>query len=205
MRTLDSNVIDEKNKQEGKNPITLLTLFDYNGLGSNLYFTSYRENVTFDSQEYTAFPFGYDSITEDGDSKITSVEIAVSNVSRIIQAYLEQYDLRNKKIKITLVWPDFLNNADAKVEDFYYINNYTATDTTVTFTCTTRLDVLSKRLPGRTYSRNSCAFIFKDVDTCKYVGSETSCNKTKQQCKIYDNFINYGATPAVPTKRTHVL
>lgn len=202
MRDINANFTTEKNA-ETNSPIHLYTIFDYDGVGNNLYYAEDKAQVTFDGQAYSPFPITYEHISEQSKGQIDSVEIRTSNVNRIVQSYLEQYDLRNKKISIKTVWRDQLADADAFIEDIYYIDSYTADEYSVVFLCTSKLDILNRQIPGRTYSRNACPFIFKDTETCQYVGAESTCNKTKQQCQDYGNLIHFGGFPSIPSRRVN--
>lgn len=201
MRDANSTFKEEKNKEVNK-PITLYTLFDYDGAGANQYFAEHNEDVVFDGITYAAFPITYDSIPESSDGQINVVEISVSNVNRFIQALLEIYDLKEKKVSIKLVWANQLADAGAYIEDIYYIDSYTSDENVAVFICAPKFDILGIKLPRRIYNRNNCSHTFKDAG-CKYTGAETACNKTKQQCKSYNNFTEFGAEPSVPTRRVY--
>lgn len=203
-RSTSSNFKSEKNA-ETNSPIHLYTLYDYDGAGSNLYLAEDDSDVTFDSQVYTAFPITYEQISEQSKGQIDSVEVRVSNVNRVIQTYLEQYDLRGCKVRILTVWRDQLADATSYIEDVYFIDSYHADEQLVSFTCTSKLDILEVAIPLRNYERNICQWKFKDPNTCQYVGAESTCNKTKQQCKTYNNFINFGGFPSIPSRRINVI
>jgi len=200
MRDLNATFITEKNKQENK-PIFLFTLYDYNGSDTNLYYAGYDMNVTFDSHEYVKFPITFERIGENTKGEIDAVKIMLANVSRLIQAYLETYDLRGKKVRILTVWADHLDDADAYTEDIFYIDNYTADQDNVVITATSKFDVLGVEIPARKYSRNYCAWKFKGSDgSCGYSGDETTCDKTLQRCRILNNSSRYGGFPSIPSK-----
>jgi len=202
MRTYDSTFKSEKNKQTNQ-PIFLYTVYDYDGLGTNLYFTSYDANITYNGIEYTKFPITHENISEDNQGSIPTVKVRLSNVSREIQTYLESYDFRNKKVSIKLVWANQLNDTDAYDEDIFYIDSYIADQNDVEFILTSKFDVLDIELPLRRYSRNYCGWKFKSTE-CGYSGAETSCNKTKTRCKELNNYSRFGAFPSIPTKKIFV-
>ena len=203
MRDLNNTFIAEKNAETNK-PTYLYTIEDYDGIGTDLHLTNMKDDVIFNGVTYTSFPIRHDAIEETTDGKINAVEISVGNASRLIQAYLNQYDFRDKKVIITLVFRDVLGDPTTKTEDIYYINNWRASALSVFFVCTSRLDVLGQKIPARKYSRIQCQFRFKDTNTCQYVGPETACNKTKQQCRAYNNLINFG-TQKVPTRNIYAV
>ena len=126
-------------------------------------------------------------------------------MSRLIQAYLEDdetYTFRGKKVTIKRVWRDQLGDGDAYTDDVYYIDSYSADQNNVTFTLTSKFDVLDVELPARKYSRNYCAWKFKSTE-CGYAGTETVCNKTLTRCRVLENQLRFGGFPAVPSKRIY--
>ena len=199
MRPINSTFKSEKNKQDNQ-PITLYTIENYNGLGVNLYFTGYDTNVTFAGVTYTKFPVALDFISENNKGLIDTVRLTVANVSRLIQSYLESYDLRGKKVIIKTVWANQLSDSNAYIEDIFYIDSYSADQRDVVFTLTSKFDVLDIELPLRRYSRNYCGWKFKGTE-CGYVGAETSCNKTKQRCKQLSNYQRFGGFPSIQSNR----
>lgn len=201
MRDINSTFTAEKNARSNQ-PISLYTLFDYDGMGTNLYLAEDSADVDFDGKTYSKFPITYEFIEERNSPDITPVEIRVSNVSRLIESYLQTYDLRGKKITITTVYRDQLADTDAKIVDTFFIDSWDSNQDVVIFICTSKLDILHVKVPLRDYSRNHCPWKFKDVNTCKYSGPESTCNKSLQQCRDdYSNAINFGGMPSVPTRR----
>jgi lambda family phage minor tail protein L len=202
MRTLDAAVIAEKNKQENQ-PIHLFTVYDYDGAGTNLYLAQYDTNITFNGIEYRRFPVSFDGIGENNQGQINTVVLKVSNISREIQAYLELYDWRGKRVDITLVWGNQLADPDAKMTDTLYIDSYAADEENAEFTLSTKFDVLDFTLPGEKYLRNNCRWKFKSTE-CGYAGAETTCNRTFIRCQVLGNRLRYGGFPSIPINRIYV-
>jgi len=200
MRSTNAAFKTEKNNPANQ-PIRLYTLENYDGASNNLYLAEYDTDITFDGIVYTKFPISIDRISENNKSVIDTVNLTVSNVSRIIQSYLESYDLRGKKVSIKTVWANQLADANAYIEDVFYIDSYTADQDNVSFTLTTKFDVLDVELPLRRYSRNYCNWKFKGIE-CGYAGSDTACNKTKQDCKNNkNNYARFGGFPSIQSNR----
>lgn len=154
MRDVAAEFVTEKNKQANR-PIFLYIIYDIDGAGTNKYFCAYDTNVTFDGQVYEKFPISHNPITENTQGQIDQVTITLSNVSRLIRYYLGLYDgLREKKVVIRQVFADLLDNPNAKIDDTYYVSQTTCNQQDVTLTLSSKLDVLSINLPGRTYTRN---------------------------------------------------
>ncbi len=189
----------EKNLQENR-PIFLYRIHDYNG-SDDLLLTAYDEDVEFDSETYTKFPISHESISDNSQNEIDTVQARLSNVTREIQSYLELYDWRGKKVTITQVFADQLDDPDAKLVFVFYVDNYSANESEVLVTLTTKFDVLDVQLPLGLYYRSYCRWKFKSAE-CGYSGSETVCNKTKQDCKgAKNNYARFGGFPSIPQRR----
>lgn len=202
MITLDSVVTSEKNKAENA-PIFLYEIFDYDGNGSNLYFAEYDVDVVFNSITYQHYPITHEIVADNAAGEIENVRVSASNVSRLIQAYLEAYDWRKKKVVIRLVWANQLVDPTATLTFTYYIDSYTTTQDTAEFNLVPKIDLLDYNLPGRIYSRNYCVWKFKSTE-CGYTGDTTTCNKTKAACQALENFTRFGGFPSVPSRNMYV-
>lgn len=192
----------EKNK-DINSPIYLYSIIDFDGVGSDLNFCAWGDNVTFDDVEYTAFPISHNEVGENSQGEIDSVKVTVSNISRVIQSYLEEYDFSGKKCRIRQVWSTLLADADNKLDFIYFIDSYTADQNVVEFLLLPKTDVLALELPNGAYTRNYCRWRFKG-DECGYAGGETVCNRSKQRCKELGNFRRFGGFPSVPSQSIYV-
>lgn len=195
--------VQELNKSTNQ-PIFLYTLFAYDG-STDLNLAADKANVTFDGVEYTAFPISHDAVSENSQGEINAVKLIVSNISRLLQGYLETYDLRDKKVRIRLVWRNRLAYPLDKIDFEFYIDSYSANQDNVVFMLLPRISALGLKIPARIYSRNYCQWKnFKGTE-CGYAGAETECNRTKQRCKELDNYKRFGGFPSIPTKQLQVV
>lgn len=202
MRDVNDTFKTEANKAVNK-PLRLYIIEDYDGT-NDLHFAEWDSDVTFDGATYTRFPINLESVAENNQGTIDAVKVSVSNVSRLIQGYLETYDLRGKKVTIKTVWADQLDDTSAYIDDIFYIDAYTADQNVVQFTLTSKVDVLGVELPVRRYSRNYCSWKFKSTE-CGYSGAETTCKKTKQDCKeVKNNYARFGGFPSIPSNRVYL-
>ena len=200
-RNLSNAFKIEKNKQTNK-PINLYTIKEYNG-ADDLRFAEYDSDVTYQGDVYSKFPLTHENISENTQGEIDHVTVTISNISRLIQGYLESYDLRGKKVIIRKVWANHLADPNAYTDSIYYIDSYIADENNVVFTLSSKFDVLDLELPARRYSRNYCSWKFKSAE-CGYAGAETSCDKTLQRCRELSNQIRFGGFPSIPTRRIFV-
>lgn len=201
-RTTPAEFDETKNLQTNQ-PCHLFTVYDYDGNGTNLYYAEYDSNVTFAGQVYTAFPITFDVISDNKTGSIEGVQVTLGNVSRLIGGYLETYDFRRKQVSIKTVWLDQLTDADNYIEDIFFVDSYTADENSVTFSLSSKFDVLDVSLPLRKYSRNFCMWKFKGTE-CAYAGAETTCAKTKTACKALNNYSRFGGFPSIPSNRVFI-
>ncbi len=196
---LDTNAAfkTETRNRSGQQPIFLYTIYDYDGAGTNKYFAAYDSNVTFDGIEYIRFPITHDEISENTSGEIDSVKVQLSNISRLIEYYLQNYDLRGKKISIKMVYANLLDDPDAYVEFSNYIDSYTSNVKNVVFNIMSKFDILNVQVPGRIFIKSHCQWLFKSTE-CGYTGAETSCNKTRSRCRELANQLRFGAFPSSP-------
>lgn len=138
---------------------------------------------------YTRFPLKYSPADINSDGSISKTTITIANVSREIMAYVEDYNgLKGARVHIKTVYANVLyylyeykgdgtiletvntagHNPAAHLHDEHYIDNYTATETTVSFQLEPIID-LEIRLPRRRFLVDSCSWVFKDPETCGYV------------------------------------
>ncbi len=204
MCPLDTNAaFVSESRERAKQPIFLYTIYDYDSLGTNKYFAAYRNNVTFDSIEYEKFPITHSEITENTKGEIDNVKVQVSNISRLIEYYLQNYDLRGKKISIKMVWANKLDDPDCYIEFSNYIDSYGSNVKNVVFNLMSKFDVLNVTLPTMLYLRDVCQWIFRGEE-CAYSGEATSCNRTIQRCKELGNSKRFIGFRSIPGRRGFV-
>ena len=136
----------------------------------DLYLAEYDTDVAFyetnggvnTARTYIKFPIEHAGVTENTNSQVDSMTLTISNISREIQAYLELRDgLRGRKVTVRQVFAEYLSDADAYVEDVYYIDAVEANARSVQFTLTGNIDIMDINLPRRKYLRNYCQWTFK--------------------------------------------
>ncbi len=202
MKNTDSSFIAQKNAQTNQ-PIWLFTLKNYDGASTNMYFTNWDVDITFNGITYTKFPIKIDFTSNNTQGQVDSLTLTLGNVSRLIQAYLETYDLRGLAVDIQIVFADTISDGTAFLKDTYYIDSYIADAQNVVFTLSTVFNILGLQLPARKFMGNYCSWRFKGAE-CKYAGSTGSCNKTITACESMaggSNIINFGGFIGIPTER----
>lgn len=212
MKTFSDIFILEKNKRENK-PVFLYTIYNYDGNNTNLNLAEYSEEISFLDPEsdsgdlptvFTPFPITFEYINEQSQGEVDEVKVSVGNVSRMIQAYLENYDLRGKKVRILQVFADILDYSDAYLQHIFYVDRWEQPDEqSVIFYLSSKFNVRDVQLPKRIIIRSSCAWVFKSSE-CGYTGSETVCNRTLVRCRELNNNERFGNFPSAGGKRMYI-
>lgn len=205
MKATDANFIAQKNSPTNK-PIWLFNLLNYDGAGSNFPITTWDVAVTFGGVTYNPFPCKLDFISNNTQNQIDSLTLTCGNVSRLLQSYLEQYDLRGCAVNIQVVFIDTLSDGSAYLKDVFYIDSYVADAMNVVFTLDSAFNVNDLQLPGRKFMNNFCGWIFKGTE-CGYSGATASCDRTASACQSMaggSNYSRFGGFPGIPTERVIV-
>jgi lambda family phage minor tail protein L len=203
MRIVGSTFKKAKNAPTVK-PIYLYSILYDETSNSYKRYTSWPGGIEFDGIQYDHYPIRHGEFKEDASGKIQKSSLTISNVSREIQALIDDNDgLRNKQVTITQVWFEHIGDASAFISDSFIISDTLVTEEVATFTLASPLDVLDIRLPRRSLTRVFCRFRFKG-DECAYAGAESTCNKTLQRCRELENVNRFGGFPATPLQRQSV-
>ena len=150
-----------------------------------------NEDITFGGVVYNAFSFNYEQPSESGKGEIPSVTISVSNVSRIVQGYVEMYSGGvGSTVIMTVVNAGLLSENYAELTATFTVLGTKCNAQWVVFTLGSA-NPLNKRFPPDVYSALHCRFPFKGPH-CKYAGAVTTCNRTFNDCRTRANEINFG-------------
>lgn len=190
-KTLPAALILEKNKISTNSAWLLLaeiTMLD----STVVRLARNSDDITFEGNTYTAFPFEVDTINIDKE-KIPTITLKVSNVTRLLQTYLEaQEGLVGATVRLIVV-----NSTDytADLSDLELSYNVTETSADATYIALTlgMPNPLNKRFPLYRYAANHCNWVgrFKGVE-CQYAGAETACNGTLTRCRELSNSVHFG-------------
>ena len=197
MRTLGAALIPVKNSLENASPFLVLAEIQFSG--ETIRLVRNEANITYLSETWTAFPFAIDTIAEMGKDEVPAVSLSVSNVSRAIQAYLEEYDGGiDATVIIRVVHADNLSGTEdntALVVLEFTVTNCTADSQNVTFTLGST-NPWNRRVPMYRMHKNFCRWKFKSAQ-CGYAGAETECKKTLTRCRELSNSSRFGGFPGV--------
>jgi lambda family phage minor tail protein L len=164
-----------------------------------------NQNLTWKGQTWVAFPFELDEIGNTSKGEVPQINIRVSNVSRVMESYLQDYDIYCKtygyeaiSVNIYVVNTKAVianPNCDPEVEHSFILKQPKTDNTWATFVLGA-VNIFAKRVPPGRMLKNTCRYVFKDA-RCNYTGSALVCNKTLAQCRIFNNSTRYGGSPGI--------
>lgn len=192
MRSLSQALTLEKNALF--TPNAWLVLLDIKLQGApDYHFCSGNENIAFQGRNYTAFPFMLDPAKESSSGEIPSIELKLTNVTRIVHAWLEDLDgAVGSTVLVRVVNSAFLEENYADLEMEFTVLGTTADAEWIVFTLGAP-NPLRRRYPPYRFIAGHCNWAghFKGVE-CRYSGPETACNGTWKMCVSLSNTRNFG-------------
>lgn len=201
---MDNTLVSEKHKLNTPTPWLILLEVNVPTIPpTTLYLVRNTEDIIFNSQTYIAFPFDIDVTKQVSKGEIPTVNLKVSNVSRTIQAYLEEYDgLIGQEINIRIVSkPETSLEYLEAVSWTYEVLGCKADVLWVTFSLGIP-NPISKRFPLYRYIANHCNWTFNSPAVrasgsnagieCGYTGSDTECKRTLTDCQEKNNSARFG-------------
>ena len=210
---LTSNLILAKNRTENPDPWLILLKITLDDVGSTqIRLTRNNENVFFDdgsgNEEYTAFPFTISAKTQTSTGEISHLELQVSNITRLIQPYLEDLDgAIGSTVKVMVInYSNLTATPNGKVADYAdLIQEYDVLSTKSSMRWVTFVlgapSPLRKPFPPDKYMAQHCAWQFDTAVTpspeCNYrvdgdgLGKAT-CKRTYNDCVNHGNEARYG-------------
>lgn len=180
--------------------ITLLEIF-MEGQDS-IKICSNNVDVTWNNAVWTAFPFTVDQVTQN-KTEIPTVPIKVSNITRVIEQYIEQYGgLVGTKVILRVINSNFLENAVAEVEETFTIESTTADAQWATFNLGGSLPV-KMRFPFRRILKDWCPFVYKGIE-CAATSDLETCPHTLKGCRERNNSKRFGGEYSISTGGIYV-
>lgn len=148
-------------------------------------------------QIWVAFPFRLGDITEDSRGEFPSWQLRISNVTKTMERYLEQYKGgTDVKVILRVVMSEHLDLAEPVMYETFSVEN-TSSDALWSMFNLGPAFSTKRRFPPETYRKNFCQFKFKGI-RCGYNGSAAECNKTLKRCRELGNSVRFGGEPGIP-------
>lgn len=192
MKNLPANLIIEKNKIASPNPWLILldvTLTD----NTQFFFVKNTSNIWFGDpqQEYTAINFEIDPPKESSTGEIPTATLRISNVTKIIQTYLEQLEgCVGSTVVVRIVNYAYLAENYAELEMTFDVIATNSDAKWVSFTLGAP-NPLRRRFPLYRYIANHCGWSYESAE-CGYVGDLETCERTLIDCRLHDNSKRFG-------------
>lgn len=193
MLSLSAVAKQEKNKlSTGSAFIVLLVI----NLGEAVRICYNTEDIYWRGELYQAFPFEIGEVVETQDGSEPNVELKVSNVSQVLQYYVEDGGGGNgTEVILRVVNSENLFSSEPELEERFVIQKCVITQDWVTFTLGCEYSARTRR-PLNRYMKNNCPYKYKSC-RCGYNGSLSSCVHTLTDCRNHGNSKRFGGFPGI--------
>lgn len=165
MKTLDAALILEKNQLYSSSP--WIMLFEIQIDDTDYWrLAAYPENVEWNSLTWVRFPAITESITESADGSLGGLTVHVSNVDRLVSAYVENNDLLGRSVTIYVINAGHLDVTTDVLSFTYRINRIQVNEQSAAFELGHE-DLFRLQLPWQRAIRDKCRWGFRDA-RCGY-------------------------------------
>lgn len=197
MLTLSAVAKREKNKLSTDSAFLILLDIDIKTEVVRICYNT--DDIVWNGNLYTAFPFDLGEVSEDDSGTDPSVELKVSNVERSMQYIVEDAEGANGYNVILRVVNSLNLDSDLyEIEEHWVVQKTSVTEEYVTFTLGTEYSSRTRR-PLNRYMKNNCPFKYKGI-RCGYNGDMPNCNHTLTDCRQHDNSVRFGGFPGIDQK-----
>ena len=193
MKILSAASIVEKNKLTSPYPWLILIDLVLPAPTGPVYLVRNTEEVRFKNNDYVPFPFEIEFGKETSAGDIPSVTLRISNITRIIQYYIEIHDgLIDIEVVIHIVNHNYLADDYSDLDIYLKVIGCSSDEKWVTFTLGLE-NPLVKRFPLLRYLRDYCNWQFRSYE-CGYTGhpENTVCKRTFSACQTLANTERFG-------------
>lgn len=194
MKTLSTALINEKNKLHSGNAWIVLLEITLTDAGSTVIrLANNTEDVLYGGETYTRFSFDLGVVESDVTGAIPAVKLKVANVSRLLTQHLNDLDGgMGSTVKVIVINSGHLTESYSWAELEFTVLACESNDKFITWTLGMANPKI-QRFPLYRFLAVHCSWAsnFKGAE-CGYVGAETTCDGTFNQCVIYNNTGRYG-------------
>jgi len=219
MLSLSSIAIEEKNKLVSDSVWLVCLKIVIPGEGNPIFVVRNNEDLTWnygsnpDPYIWQAFPFELDEVGDTSKGEIPKVTVKISNISRAMEFYVQQYDTYCKTygyspidvyiyVVNTKVIADDVTAAP-EVEHQFELVQPTMDAKWATFDLGAA-NPFNRRFPQGRLLKNFCRWRAFKGSRCGYIGAATSCDRTLTQCRDYGNSERFGGFPGAGFGGIHV-
>jgi phage-related protein len=195
MLSLNAQTLIATNSEEVQT--LFLYEFTYDDANDPLRWTSWDVEVSFEGHVFTPEVVKHSDITQSSDGKINECSLTVGNANRMIQYYIENYDVIGRQVRII----QFFVGQTGYVETTYVIKGAKAKGDVATFGLSIGIDFLRLQVPGRIMRSRMCGWKFGDSQCGKTPGPEEQCERTLEACRAKNNVARFGGFPGIINER----
>lgn len=197
MLNLSQQAIIEANSLRSDGAWLILLEIQLSSLEEPVRIVRNTDNITWNGHEWQAFPFEIGDVTEDAKGELPTLSIKVSNVTKVLQPYVEMAKGGNgSPVILRVVNSKVLGNSFAEIEEEFVVQHTTCDNQWVTFELGGD-SILNSRFPPRRILKNRCPFVYKGIE-CGATSILTTCPKTLEACDERKNSIRFGGEPGIP-------
>lgn len=158
------------------------------------------KSIIWNNKRWLPYPFVLDAITE-APGETPSIKVQVSNVTREIQAALEELNGPNNAIiKVYLVHTAHLGDEAPVWESAFSVQTADCNNEFVTFTCGLGYSPMQRRPIFKTI-KYMCTFRYADIHCGVSAATKTTyplCNHTLTDCEERGNESRFGGEISIP-------
>lgn len=191
MLQLPANMIAQLNTMNQTDPWILLLDLYLGEEGGWIYIARNNEIINFNGKTYYPVEFNITAATTTADGTIPTITLSISNETKILQGYVEQYEgLPNGSATLRLVYAGNLTADTEALNLSFAILGIVADEHFIAVNLGT-VNLLNRKVPTDLYLAYNCRFKFKSIE-CGYTGTGSTCNKTLVECQNYENALRFG-------------
>ena len=156
-----------------------------------------NEEITFEGKQWLPFPCKLDAVTANSQGEIPSIKLRITNVSRVLQPYIEAYTGgTGAEVRIIVVNSAALDDSNnIALELFFDVLSSSADSKWLTLDLGTP-NPLRRRYPLYRAIARHCNWTFKSRE-CNYTGADTTCKRHLEDCRLKNNSDRFGGRPGL--------
>ncbi len=199
MISLSAAAVLEKNKLCSDGAWIILLEITIPLLNETVRICRNTDNITWNGNEYIAFPFELGDVSQDNKGTLPSVELKVSNVAQALQPYIEEGQGGvQSTVRLMVVHSKHLDVTVPEVDELFSVTKTSVNSKWVTFTLGMNYPKGARR-PLRRFIKDFCPFKFKSVECGATTTAYTDCKKTLNECRLRNNSTRFGGEPGIPS------
>lgn len=155
-----------------------------------------NEDVTWNGKVWVAFPFLLGVKTETSKGEVSGLQVSISNVNRMMQAYIEATNgAIGAEAIVRVVHSNHLDLTRPEIEEHFEITECVCDVEWITLTLSAPNPFLFQ-FPRARFIKDWCRWKFKSPE-CGYTGNDTECGHTFSDCVAKGNHQRFGGFPSL--------